>query len=178
MSILLISHPLTCITCCSPDVHVLKTDYSLTNLTSLLKSSRIDAVVSNLNGPTSGAPQSVLIDAAKDAGVKRFLPSEFGVDTTNPKVLELVEFAKWKKQNVDYLKTKEGDGFEWTSLITGPFFDWVGYPFFCPSSRLTTQYRDFNAPSLPLTSRNTNSINGTMALFPLPLPTLPLSGKR
>jgi len=106
------------------DVHVLKTDYTVASLTSVLSSSHIDAVVSNLNGAALGAPQIALIDAAKAAGVKRFLPSEFGSDTTNPKVLELVEFLKGKKQIVDYLKTKEGDGFEWTSLVTGGFLDW------------------------------------------------------
>jgi len=105
-------------------VHVLKTDYTVASLTSLLSSSHIDAVVSNLNGPALGAPQIALIDAAKAAGVKRFFPSEFGSDTTNEKVLELVEFFKGKKQVVDHLKTKEGDGFEWTSLITGGFLDW------------------------------------------------------
>jgi len=53
-----------------------------------------------------------LIDAAKAAGVKRFVPSEFGSDTTNPKVLEILGLLAEKKQAVDYLKTKEGDGFE------------------------------------------------------------------
>jgi len=67
-----------------------------------------------------------LIDAAKAAGVKRFVPSEFGSDTTNPKVLEILGLLAEKKQAVDYLKTKEGDGFEWTSLITGALLDWVG----------------------------------------------------
>jgi len=96
-------------------------------LTSLLSSSHIDAVVSNLSGPALGAHQFALIDAAKIAGVKRFLPSEFGSDTTNQKVLEWAEFLREKKQVVDHLKTKEGDGFEWTSLITGLFLDWVCY---------------------------------------------------
>jgi hypothetical protein len=39
----------------------------------------------------------------------------------------LVDFFKGKKEIVDYLKAKEGDGFEWTSLVTGAFFDWVCY---------------------------------------------------
>jgi len=105
-------------------VHVLRTDYTVASLTPLLSSSDIDAVVSNLNGPALGAPQIALIEAAKSAGVKRFLPSEFGIDTSNPEVLEWVEVLRGKKKIVDYLKTKEGDGFEWTSFITGPFLDW------------------------------------------------------
>ena len=111
----------------SSGVRVLKTDYTVESLTSLLSSSHIDAVVSNLNGQALGAPQIALIDAAKAAGVKRFLPSEYGSDTTNPTVLEWVELLKGKKKIVDYLKTKEGGGFEWTSLITGAFLDWVCY---------------------------------------------------
>ena len=81
--------------------------------------------MSSLNGPALGAPQIALIDAAKAAGVKRFLPSDFSGDMTNERVLELVELFKGKKQITDYLRTKEGDGFEWTSFITGGFLDWV-----------------------------------------------------
>ena len=81
--------------------------------------------MSSLSGSALGAPQIALIDAAKAAGVKRFLPSEFGSDTTNEKVIELAELLKGKKQIVDHLKTKEGDGFEWTSFLTGGFLDWV-----------------------------------------------------
>ena len=110
---------------CSSDVHVLKTDYTVASLTPLLALSHIDAVVSNLSGPAIGSPQLALIDAAKVTGVKRFFPSEFGSDTTNDKVLEWAGFLREKKKIVDYLKTKEGGGFEWTSLITGLLLDWV-----------------------------------------------------
>jgi len=99
---------------------------------SLPASSRIDAVVSNLSGPALGQAQLALIDAAKGARVKRFFPSEFGADTNNEKVLELVEMLRGKKQVVDYLRTKEGDGFTWTAVITGLFLDYVSikYVFF------------------------------------------------
>ena len=73
-----------------------------------------------------GQAQLALIDAAKAARVKRFLPSEFGADSNNEKVLELVEFFRGRKQIVDYLRTREGDGFTWTAVITGLFLDWVG----------------------------------------------------
>ena len=99
---------------------------------SLPASSHIDAVVSNLSGPALGQAQLALIDAAKGAHVKRFFPSEFGSDTNNEKVLELVELLRGKKQLVDYLRTKEGDGFTWTAVITGLFLDYVSiqYVFF------------------------------------------------
>jgi len=112
---------------CSPGVHTLKTDYTVASLAPLLASSHIDAVVSTLHGPALREAQIALIDAAKAAGVKRFVPSEFGSDTTNPKVLEILGLLAEKKQAVDYLKTKEGGGFEWTSLITGALLDWVGF---------------------------------------------------
>jgi len=42
-------------------------------------------------------------------------------------VLEILGLLAEKKQAVDYLKAKEGDGFEWTSLITGALLDWVSF---------------------------------------------------
>ena len=93
---------------------------------SLPASSRIDAVVSYIGGPDLVPAQLALIDAAKEARVKRFLPSELGGDTNNKKVLEVVEFLRGKRQIVDYLRTKEGDGFTWTAVVTGLWSDWVG----------------------------------------------------
>ena len=108
---------------CSPGILTLKTDYTVASLAPLLASSYINAVVSPLHGPALGEAQIAL---TKAAGVKRFVPSEFGLDT-NPKVLEIVALLTGKKQAVDYLKTKEGDGFEWTSLIDGVLLVWFGF---------------------------------------------------
>lgn len=94
---------------------------------SLPASSRIDAVVSYISGPTLVPAQLALIDAAKEARVKRFLPSELGTDTNNEKVLETIEMLRGKRQVVDYLRTKEGDGFTWTAVITSLWSDWVGF---------------------------------------------------
>jgi hypothetical protein len=59
----------------------------------------------------SAGTQNKIIDAAVKAGVKRFVPSEFGSDTLNSKAKEILpqDFAG-KKGAVDYLKTKEKDG--------------------------------------------------------------------
>lgn len=67
--------------------------------------------------------QKKIIDAAVEAGVKRFIPAEFGIDTSKEKTVEVVTFLKVKPQIVQYLKSIE-DKITWTGLITGPFFDW------------------------------------------------------
>ena len=73
----------------------------------------------------SGAPQSkALIDAAIKAGVKRFIPSEFGIDKGDDQVVKLVPFLAFKQDVLDYLISKEETGLTWTGIITGGFFDW------------------------------------------------------
>jgi len=139
-------------------VHVLKTDYTVASLTSVLSSVHIDAVVATLSGPALGAPQIALIDAAKAAGVKRFFPSEFGSDTTNEKVIKLVEMFKEKKQIVDHLRTKEGDGFEWTSLITGPFLDWGLQHSFLPVTLKEHKFYQWDNGLVPFSVTNLPTI--------------------
>jgi hypothetical protein len=103
------------------EAHVTKTDYSAESLAEAFKNQ--DAVIS-IVGNSGFADQQKIIDAAVKAGVKRFIPSEFGSDTANETVREIVPIFNGKKAVVDYLKTKESDTFSWTALITGPFFDW------------------------------------------------------
>jgi hypothetical protein len=65
-----------------------------------------------------------LVDAAVKAGVKRLLPSEYGVDTSNDAAFKLVPPALVKREILDYVRSKEESGLTWTSLITSAFFDW------------------------------------------------------
>jgi NAD(P)-dependent dehydrogenase (short-subunit alcohol dehydrogenase family) len=109
---------------------VVKTDYSPESLAQAFKNQ--DAVVS-IVGTGGFADQTKIIDAAVNAGVKRFIPSEFGSNTDNPEVRAIVPIFNGKKQVVDYLRTKESGTFSWTALITGPFFDWVSLSFFSVS---------------------------------------------
>ncbi|KAK9371947.1 uncharacterized protein V1513DRAFT_286130 [Lipomyces chichibuensis] len=102
-------------------VNVAKSDFSLSSLTKVFKGQ--DAVISMLP-ITALADQGVVIDAAIAAGVKRFIPSEYGSDSTNPAVISAVPFFEGKKKFLDYLSTKE-DVLSWTAVITGPFFDWA-----------------------------------------------------
>lgn len=63
-----------------PDgIDVVKTDFDLESLTKILQGR--DAVVSFLP-IVSLASQAVVIEAAIAAGVKRFIPSEYGSDST------------------------------------------------------------------------------------------------
>ncbi|KAF2094362.1 hypothetical protein NA57DRAFT_17795, partial [Rhizodiscina lignyota] len=83
-----------------------------------------DAVVSVVD-PDRIPEQKAMIDAAIAAGVSRFVPSEFGDNTVDERVRDLVPLYNEKWNIAEYLRTKESDGFSWTALITGPMFDWA-----------------------------------------------------
>ncbi|EXJ95143.1 hypothetical protein A1O1_00262 [Capronia coronata CBS 617.96] len=107
-----------------PNLTIREVDYSdVASLTEALQG--ITVVVSTL-GTESVETQKPLIDAAVAAGVTRFIPSEFGSDTLNPKAKQLA-FYKGKVDTVAYLQAKaeqSGSGFSYTQIINGPFFDW------------------------------------------------------
>ncbi|EXJ72763.1 uncharacterized protein A1O5_03910 [Cladophialophora psammophila CBS 110553] len=107
----------------SSNITIKEVDYSsIPELTAALEGVKV--VVSTL-ATTSVGEQNPLIDASVAAGVERFLPSEFGSDTCNPKTAALPVF-KYKVATQDYLKAKvkENPNFSYTLVITGPFFDW------------------------------------------------------
>ncbi|KAF2712553.1 isoflavone reductase family protein-like protein CipA [Pleomassaria siparia CBS 279.74] len=117
-------------------VKVVRANYQDTNsLTSALKGA--DAVLSFV-GSTALGDQNKLIDAAIAAGVKRFLPSEYGSDVTNEKLAALVPIFAPKIATIDYLKSKESE-ISWSSIITGGFFDWgIKVTFFGFNSQTKT----------------------------------------
>ncbi|KAJ9607408.1 hypothetical protein H2200_008481 [Cladophialophora chaetospira] len=69
-----------------------------------------------------------LIDAAIEAKVYRFLPSEYGVNNTNPVARALCPVFDSKGKVVEYLKTKESKGLTWTAVPTGLWLDWTLEP--------------------------------------------------
>lgn len=81
-----------------------------------------DVVLSLIAGDALG-DQNKFIDAAIAAGVKRFIPSEFGTNTTDARVRAVVPILEAKWDTVSFLKSKESE-ISWTSFITGLFFDW------------------------------------------------------
>lgn len=100
----------------------MESDYSFASLVDVFKGQ--DAVVSTL-ATLSVQQQLGIIDAAVAAGVKRFLPSEFGSDTSVDDEVDVAPFLSDKQEVVKYLRTKEADGLSWTALCTGPWIDWV-----------------------------------------------------
>jgi uncharacterized protein YbjT (DUF2867 family) len=103
-------------------VKVVRTDYSPADLEAKFKGQ--DAVIS-IVGNTGFQDQQKIIDAAIKAGVKRFIPSEFGSNTADKRVCDIVPVFNAKRAVAEYLQSKESDGISWTGVITGPFFDWV-----------------------------------------------------
>lgn len=102
------------------EVKVFRTDYSEKSLEEAFKGQ--DAAVSTISGDGLGI-QKAIVDAAVAAGVKFFLPSEYGIDTSNPDAPKLIPFLKSKVEALDYLKSKQ-DQISWAALITGSLFDW------------------------------------------------------
>ncbi|KAH8906427.1 NAD(P)-binding protein [Coniochaeta sp. PMI_546] len=82
-----------------------------------------DAVVSAIATVAVGAQQPI-IDAAIAVGVKRYIPSEFGINTRLTPGTTIGKILAGKVAVVDYLKTKENPSFSWTGVSTGMFFDW------------------------------------------------------
>lgn len=83
-----------------------------------------DAVVST-TGTFAAKYQLTAINAAAAAGVRRFLPSEYGGNTSLIGVTSYPPFAVEKKTMVEHLRTKESQGLTWTALCVGIFFSWV-----------------------------------------------------
>lgn len=85
-----------------------------------------DAVVSTVGAPALG-DQIKLINAAIEAGVKYFIPSEFGGNTLNEKTAKLAVFGK-KVATRKYLEEKASEGkINYIVINNGPFFDWGMY---------------------------------------------------
>lgn len=101
---------------------VVEVDYSsVESLTSALAGQ--DALISAFASLAVGG-QNNLIDAALAAGVKRFLPSEFGSNLSNPKTRALPVFAM-KVSTQEYLVEKcKNSSLSYTLVHNGPFLDW------------------------------------------------------
>ncbi|KAF1981453.1 NmrA-like family protein [Aulographum hederae CBS 113979] len=99
-----------------------RTDYSPASLLSAFNGQ--DAVVSVIT-TFSTSQQKVVIDAAAEAGVKRFLPSEYGLDTSRADAIEEAPPVVMKRDAVERLRSKEGQGMSWTAVCVGIYFDWA-----------------------------------------------------
>jgi uncharacterized protein YbjT (DUF2867 family) len=123
-----------------------------------------DVVISLVAGAVLG-DQNKLIDAAIAAGVKRFLPSEFGSNTEDPRTRAIVPVFEAKLGTVNYLKSKESE-ISWTSIVNGPFFDWglkVGFLGFNAADKAATLY-DNGAATFSTTNLHTIGLAVVKAL--------------
>jgi len=138
------------------NINVVEVDYtSVPSLTEVLKGHT--AVVSTL-ATTSVGSQNPLIDAAVAAGVSRFIPSEFGSDTLNPKSAALPVF-KYKVETQKYLEAaaSKNPSFTYTFICNGPFLDWglkVGFIVNFTKHSATV----FNGGDVPFSATNLETI--------------------
>jgi hypothetical protein len=105
-------------------VKLVETDYSEDSIVAALKGH--DAVVSTVSSIAVGqalAFQKTVVDAAIKAGVKVFIPSEFGIDTANPEAPKIIPFLRDKVDTLNYIKGKQ-DTVSWIAIISGSMFDW------------------------------------------------------
>ena len=75
-------------------------------------------------GQVSEAVSRSFIDAAIEAGVKRYMPSEFGLNNLIGKATVLGDIFANKAKLLEYLRSKEETGLTWTGLATGSLLDW------------------------------------------------------
>ncbi|CAN9126849.1 unnamed protein product [Alternaria alternata] len=104
-----------------------------------LKKHNVDVVISALALFTeeSAKAQMNLIQAAIDSGsVKRFMPSEYGVNYSHPGVLEFHPAAKWWLDAADLLRSSHLD---FTRVMFGWFSDYFGMPH-CKSNMKPFKY--------------------------------------
>jgi nucleoside-diphosphate-sugar epimerase len=104
-----------------PDkVKVLQSDYSTESLEKVFRGQ--DALVSAV-GAAAVPDQKRLVDIAIQAGIQRFLPSEYGMDTALAEAARIRPSLAAKQNVVNYLKENE-DKISWSAVIVGNFFDW------------------------------------------------------
>ncbi|TVY84643.1 Oxidoreductase swnR [Lachnellula suecica] len=104
-------------------VKVIEVDYaSVESLTAALQG--IDGLVSTV-GHSAIPSQTVLIDAAVAAGVKRFIPSEFGSVTTNPNLVAYPVYAEYHSIKQALQAKAEAGQMSWTIVRCGAFLEFV-----------------------------------------------------
>lgn len=105
-----------------PAVNVIKTEFDYDSLKAAFSDQ--DAVIS-IVGNAQASDQKLYIDAAVAAGVKRFIPSDFGGWTPDASILDKDRLFKPKVEIAEYLQKMESETFSWSAIINGPVFDFV-----------------------------------------------------
>ncbi|KAL2671607.1 hypothetical protein Neosp_014197 [[Neocosmospora] mangrovei] len=141
-----------------------KSDYSEASLIEIFKGQ--DAIVSTVSSIVPGdalAIQETIVNAAIGAGVKVFIPSEYGVDTSNHDASTYIPFLKDKIDTLDYLKTQQ-DKISWTAIVSGSMFDWglniPGFGGLDVSARTATI---FDGGDIPYEATNLDQVGRAIA---------------
>ncbi|KAK5209497.1 hypothetical protein LTR99_007741 [Exophiala xenobiotica] len=102
------------------------------DLVSAMRRAGADVLVSAVgSGGDIVAVEEKLIDAAIEANIRRFLPSEYGLNNTHPAARALCPIFDAKGRVVEILKEKEHTGLTWTAVPTGLWLDWTLDPNIC-----------------------------------------------
>ncbi|KAH6663217.1 oxidoreductase CipA-like protein [Halenospora varia] len=130
-----------------PNLTIMEVDFNSTqSLIAALQGAEI--VISCLATLAIGS-QTPLIDASVSAGVRRFIPAEFGMDSRNPLCVELPVCAP-KVDTQRYLQEKANSNpsFTYTGIANGLFLDWglKGGFILDPASHTATLYNGGDVP--------------------------------
>ena len=82
-----------------------------------------DAVVSAITSTQVGE-QFKFVDAAIEAGVQRYVASEYGLNNSNPEARALSAVFDSKGKLQEYLRSKESTGLTWHAIGCGMWIDW------------------------------------------------------
>ena len=74
-------------------------------------------------GPEAKDAEYKLVEAAIEAGVRRFFPTEYGLDNSDPKNAAVSPIFAIKYDMQQHLKSKQKEGLTWTSVGTGMWID-------------------------------------------------------
>ncbi|KAK3650987.1 hypothetical protein LTR56_006038 [Elasticomyces elasticus] len=81
-----------------------------------------DAVV---NATTAVEEQYRFIDAAIEAGVRHYVPSEFGLDNSRAEARAMCALFDGKGKVAKYLESKKFTGLTWHAIACGMWIDWA-----------------------------------------------------
>ncbi|USP78851.1 hypothetical protein yc1106_06125 [Curvularia clavata] len=149
-------------------VKTVSDDFTVEELTTIFRGQ--DAVVVALSTlpVTAGGKDGLafrLIDAALAAGVKRFIPSEFGANNLDPRARALVPTYDIKGNMLEYLQqtcASSNGKMTWSSICCGSWLDWAldasrsnNFLGVDVKNRTATIYDSGNKPFAVTTSSNT-----------------------
>ncbi|KAK9707716.1 hypothetical protein K7432_010022 [Basidiobolus ranarum] len=130
------------------NVEVVVVDYAKPeSLVEALKG--VDVVISTLHDYAVPGPQLALVEASKQAGVKRFVPSEFAMDS------ERREGPLWESSKA-FISALKQSGLPYTIYQNGLFLEYVTFPSFGLdiASRKAKFYGEGNTPMHVTSSRD------------------------